>query len=55
MKESEYGGADTVKTHGIQPAPHVLTADEKLRLLAQSGDPSDVLSGSDVVGMIGKA
>jgi hypothetical protein len=32
MKPSEYGGADTEATHGIQPYPHVLTANEKLRL-----------------------
>ena len=33
LKDSEYGGADTTKTHGIQPAPHALTAEEKLRLM----------------------
>lgn len=32
MKATEYGGSDTHKTEGIQPAPHVLTAHEKLRL-----------------------
>lgn len=33
MPPSEYGGSDTTKTKGIQPAPHVLTAEEKLRLM----------------------
>lgn len=33
MKPSEFGGSDTIKTQGIQPAPHVLTAEEKLRLI----------------------
>ena len=32
MKPSEYGGSDTDKTLGIQPAPHQLTAEEKLRV-----------------------
>lgn len=32
MKQSEYGGSDTDKTLGIQPAPHQLTAEEKLRV-----------------------
>lgn len=32
LKPSEYGGSDTTDTHGIQPAPHALTAEEKLRL-----------------------
>jgi len=40
MKPSEYGGSDTLKTHGIQPAPHVLTAEEKLRLSYRQ-DPAD--------------
>ena len=40
MKPSEYGGSDTHKTHGIQPAPHQLTADEKLRLLYKQ-DPDE--------------
>jgi hypothetical protein len=40
MKPSEYGGSDTDKTHGIQPAPHALTASEKLRL-AYSQDPAE--------------
>lgn len=30
--DTEYGGADTARTAGVQPAPHVLTADEKLRV-----------------------
>lgn len=54
MKASEYGGSDTEKTGGIQPAPHVLTADEKLRLLYRT-DAADPESGSDIVGDIGKA
>lgn len=33
LPPSEYGGSDTRQTRGIQPAPHVLTADEKLRLM----------------------
>lgn len=33
MKPSEYGGSDTDKTLGIQPAPHALTAAEKLRII----------------------
>lgn len=40
MKPSEYGGADTVKTNGIQPFPHVLKPEEELRLMHQT-DPSD--------------
>ena len=40
MKASEYGGSDTDKTHGIQPAPHALTAEEKLRL-AYKQDPME--------------
>lgn len=42
MKDSEYGGADTDKTLGIQPAPHALTAEEKLRVMYHS-DPADPL------------
>lgn len=38
MKPSEYGGSDTDK--GIQPAPHVPTPDEKLRLV-YAIDPTD--------------
>jgi len=41
MKPSEYGGSDTDKTLGIQPGPHVPTADERLRI-AYHGDPADV-------------
>lgn len=41
MKPTEYGGSDTVKTKGIQPAPHVLTADEKLRLM-YGADPASI-------------
>lgn len=33
LPPSEYGGADTRKTRGIQPAPHILTVEEKLRLM----------------------
>lgn len=33
LPPSEYGGSDTQDTAGIQPAPHVLTAEEKLRLM----------------------
>lgn len=40
MKPSEYGGSDTDKTDGIQPAPHVLTETEKLRLMYKK-DPED--------------
>ena len=55
MKASEYGGGDTHKTDGIFPAPHVLTAHEKLRLLAKAGDPADVEAGNEFLGEIGKA
>ena len=41
MKASEYGGSDTQDTLGIQPAPHVLTADEKLRV-AYHADPAEL-------------
>lgn len=40
-KPSEYGGSDTDQTLGIQPAPHQLTADEKLRVY-YSSDPADI-------------
>lgn len=40
MKDSEYGGADTDKTNGIQPFPHVLTQTEQLRLMYGT-DPAD--------------
>lgn len=33
MKPSQYGGSDTTQTLGLQPAPHQLTADEKLRVM----------------------
>ena len=39
MKPSEYGGSDTDKTLGIQPPPHVPTADEQLRIMYH-GDPA---------------
>ena len=38
MADSEYGGADTVKTGGIQPAPHVPDAAEQLRILYRSSE-----------------
>lgn len=38
--DTEYGGADTARTAGVQPAPHVLTADEKLRV-AVYATPAD--------------
>lgn len=41
MKPSEYGGSDTDKTQGIQPAPHVPDAVEQLRLM-YAKDPDDV-------------
>lgn len=40
MKPSEYGGADTHKTHGIQPDPHTPSPAERLRLMYAS-DESD--------------
>jgi hypothetical protein len=40
MKPSEYGGSDTDKTSGIQPAPHQLTQTEELRLM-YAVDPMD--------------
>lgn len=33
MKASEFGGSDTHKTKGIQPAPHAPDAAEQLRLI----------------------
>jgi len=33
MKPSEFGGSDTHKTLGIQPSPHKLTPEEKLRVM----------------------
>jgi hypothetical protein len=47
MKASEYGGSDTDKTDGIQPAPHVLTASEKLRLLHKTNE-DDAGSGVEL-------
>ena len=38
LRPSEYGGSDTQKTMGIQPAPHALRAEEKLRVVYAS-DP----------------
>lgn len=46
MRASEYGGSDTHKTQGIQPAPHEPKPDEQLRLLYGT-DPADELSGPD--------
>lgn len=46
MKPSEYGGSDTHKTQGIQPAPHEPDAKEQVRLLYGT-DPADALSGPD--------
>lgn len=43
LKPSEFGGSDTHKTKGIQPAPHVLTAEENLRLLYDT-DAADEMS-----------
>lgn len=40
MKPSEYGGSDTTKTMGIQPAPHQLKPEEELRVLYKT-DPMD--------------
>lgn len=53
MKASEYGGSDTVKTLGIQPAPHILTAEEKLRVL-YAADPA-VVETAPVVGLAADA
>lgn len=39
-KSSEYGGDDTSKTGGIQPFPHVPTAEEQLRLMYGT-DPAE--------------
>lgn len=41
MKATEYGGSDTHRTLGIQPAPHVLSPAEQLRVL-YAGAPEDV-------------
>lgn len=40
MKPTEYGGSDTDKTMGIQPAPHKLTASEQLRVM-YAQNPAD--------------
>lgn len=40
MKASEYGGSDTHKTLGIQPAPHTLRPEEKLRVMYHT-DPAE--------------
>lgn len=42
MKPSEYGGEDTTKTQGIQPAPHQLRPHEQLRLMYHS-DPVELV------------
>ena len=55
MKASEYGGSDTDKTHGIQPAPHEPTPAELLRLLMAADNPADPTSGTDIMGQFGKA
>lgn len=41
LKPSEYGGSDTRKTQGIQPAPHQVTQTEHLRLMYAT-DPTSV-------------
>ena len=41
LKPTEYGGSDTTRTMGIQPPPHELTADEKLKVMYRA-DPDDV-------------
>jgi hypothetical protein len=45
VKASEYGGSDTNRTQGIQPAPHQVTQTEALRLMyatdPASTDPPD--------------
>lgn len=46
MRASEYGGSDTHKTQGVQPAPHEPKADEQLRLMYGT-DAADPLSGPD--------
>lgn len=38
MKASEFGGSDTDKTLGIQPAPHQLTPAERLRVMYNSDE-----------------
>ena len=46
MKASQYGGSDTHKTQGMQPAPHEPTADEQMRLIFAT-DPADITSDPD--------
>ena len=47
MKPSEYGGADTDATNGIQPSPNgVLEPYEQLRLMYAT-DPADETSVPD--------
>lgn len=43
-KDSEYGGADTRKTDGIQPPPHEPLAYEQLRLTYKE-DPDEAEEG----------
>ena len=40
LKPSEYGGSDTQRTMGIQPAPHAFKPEEKLRVIYGS-DPRE--------------
>lgn len=47
MRDTEYGGADTHKTQGIQPEPHTPTPAEQLRLMYAT-DPDDVASAPDI-------
>ena len=47
MKPSEYGGADTAATHGIQPSPNlVIDPHQELRLMYAT-DPDDETSAPD--------
>jgi hypothetical protein len=49
MKPSEYGGADTDSTNGIQPPPNLVVEPyEQLRLLYAT-DPTDETSTPDVL------
>lgn len=48
MKDSEYGGSDTLKTHGIQPSPHDPVPHEQLRLLYKT-DPADPASAPETL------
>ena len=50
MKPSEYGGSDTDKTLGIQPAPHILTTDERLRVMYHR-DPA-ILDDEQIPGLL---